>query len=45
MGKSAGRSLVFAVAGALAKRNRTVKASHDKPCRTPADQDWKEAVV
>jgi hypothetical protein len=35
----------FAVAGALAKRNRTVKASHDKPCRTPADQDWKEAVV
>lgn len=35
----------FAVAGALTKRNRAVKTTQDKPRRTPADQDWKEALI
>ena len=35
----------FAVAGALAKRNRTVKTSLEKRRTTPAEQDWKEALA
>ena len=40
-----GERWFFAVSGALAKRNREVKAARDKPRRTAADQDWKEALI